>query len=302
MNILLIGGSGFLSGTLAREGLAAGHRVWAVSRGQRPLADGVRALTVDRKNRTGFAQVVRAAGVQWDLAVDCIGYEPADAEQDRDALSACVDHLVFVSTDFVCDPARRTFPQRADNPHFAPDGYGGRKRRCETILLEAASSRMARTIIRPCHIYGPGSELGCLPQHARDRDLISRLRHGEPLQLVGGGHFLQQPILARDLARLIYSCAGRSVTHGRLYQAAGPDVVESRTYYRHVAEALGVELRVEEVAVTHYMAEHPDAAASLCHRFYDTAPLHADGLAVPATPLAEGLREHVTALLAQNRT
>lgn len=300
MNILLIGGSGFVSGTLAREALAAGHAVWAVSRGQRPVPEGVHALTVDRKDRDAFARVVRAAGVRWDLAVDGIGFAPEDAEQDRDVLGACVAHLVFISTDFVFDPARRTFPQRADNPYFVTDGYGGNKRRCETILLaEGATPGMACTIVRPCHIYGPGSELGCLPMHARDRELIARLRRGDPLKLVGGGHFLQQPIFARDLARLVLSCAGRSVTHGRIYQAAGPDVVEARTYYRYIAEALGVALRVEEVAVSAYADEHPDAADFLCHRIYDTAPLQADGLAVPSTPLAEGLREQVAALLAR---
>ena len=229
----------------------------------------------------------------WDLAVDSIGFEPADAEQDLVALRDCVRHLVFISTDFVYDPARRTFPQRADNPHFTAEGYGANKRRCEEVLLGGEAGEMACTVIRPCHIYGPGSELGCLPMHSRDKELIAKLQRGEALKLVGGGHFLQQPIFAADLARLCLSCAGKAVTHGKIYSAAGPDMIESREYYRIIAEALGVALRVEEVSVAGYRAEHPDAEAFLCHRIYDLAPLRTDGLAAPGTPVVAGLGAQV---------
>jgi 2'-hydroxyisoflavone reductase len=82
MNVLIIGGSGFLSGTLARRALAAGHAVWCVTRGRRPLAPGVTALVADRRDPDAFAAAVRGAGVRWDLAVDCIAFEPADTAQD----------------------------------------------------------------------------------------------------------------------------------------------------------------------------------------------------------------------------
>ena len=35
-----------------------------------------------------------------------------------------------------------------------------------------AAMAMQWTILRPCHIYGPGSQLGCLPLHGRDPKLI----------------------------------------------------------------------------------------------------------------------------------
>ena len=74
---------------------------------------------------------------------------------------------------------------------------------------------------------------------------------------------MQQPILARDLAELIQSLAGNRAVFGQILNAAGPDMVESREYYRIIANVLGVELSV----------------------------------AVPKTPLAQGLREHVESLL-----
>ena len=135
--------------------------------------------------------------------------------------------------------------------------------------------------------------------HGRDADLIRRLRRGEPLRLVGGGHFLQQPVFARDLAELVLSAAGNDRACGGIFCAAGPDVIESREYYRLIAEVLNVELTVKEVPVDEYLGQYPEAASFLCHRIYDLSKLRSSGLKVPATPIGEGLREHVAGLLSE---
>lgn len=308
-DLLVIGGSGFVSGTLARRAVDAGWRVHVVTRGQRPLPEDVTAITADRKEHGAFAEAITAARravniERFDLVADCIGYDVEDAEQDVAVFRQQAAQLVFVSTDFVFDPAQRHFPQGEEGAYLA-DGdddaratYGGRKRLCERVLQGADTGALTWSVVRPCHIYGPGSLLGCLPDHGRDKELLERLQRGEPLRLVGGGHFLQQPILARDLADLMLGFAGRADLHGRIFQAAGPDIVESVTYYEIVAELLGVALRVEELAVDAWLADRPASAPFLCHRIYDLSNLRDAGLPVPSTPLATGLAEHVEALRA----
>jgi nucleoside-diphosphate-sugar epimerase len=295
LDILLIGGSGFVSGTLARQALAQGHRVWALSRGQRPLPAGVKALVADRRDPDAFAAALDGAGRNWDLAVDCIGYQPEDARQDLDIVAPKVAHLIFISTDFVFDPDTRLFPQPEAALSYATQGYGFKKRQCEEIFL-AAEKTPHWTAVRPCHIYGPGSLLGCLPRHGRDPELINRLRQGQRLALVGGGHFLQQPILAADLATLILSLAGNTAAYGRIFNAAGPDVVESRRYYTLIADILGVDLQIEEIPVDHHLAQEPGSAPFLCHRTYALDSLRQSGATLPATPLAQGLRLHIDSL------
>lgn len=292
--ILIVGGSGFVSGTLARSALTRGHEVWTVTRGQRPPMPGVRMLRADRKDPAAFQAAVESAGVRWDLAVDCIGYEVEDARQDLDVIAPLTGHLVFISTDFVFDPERRRFPQPFDNPAtLSDDTYGGKKRLCELALFAGVPAGTLLTVFRPCHIYGPGSNLGCLPDTLRDPELLRKIRGGQTLRLAGGGRFLQQPIFAPDLADLILSAAGRATADRRIYCAAGPEIAESVGYYRILAGELGAELRVEELSLDRAWAEHPDWRPFLCHRIYDLAPLRADGLAVPATPLRDGLREHI---------
>lgn len=246
--LLIIGGSGFVSGTLAREALAKGYDVYAVTRGNRPIPEGVVPIRADRSDRDAFRNALIAVNQQWnnskwDLVVDCIGFAPEDAEQDVQLFREQAQQLVFISTDFVFDPAKRRFLQ-SEEGEYRTDRYGGLKRECELVFENSDCGDMAWTVVRPCHIYGPGSELGCLPHHGRDKELIQQMRSGEALRLVGGGHFLQQPIFAADLARLILSVDGNPNARNTIFQAAGPDIVESRTYYQIIADLLDVPLLI----------------------------------------------------------
>lgn len=296
LQILVLGGSGFVSGTLARLAIAAGHSVWAVTRGQRALPKGITPIIADRRDSKALQSALQQTDQTWDLVVDCIGYEPADAQQDIELFRDHARQLVFISTDFVYDPAYRSFPQAEETDHYLADSYGGKKRQCELTLLNNDTGNMAWTVLRPCHIYGPGSLLGCLPLHGRDPDLLAKLQRGEMLRLIGGGHFLQQPILAADLAQTILSCASNANCHEQIYVTAGPDMIESRRYYEIIADLLGVQVQIEEVSVTQFLADHPDRHTFACHRIYDLSKLRAHGLHVPATPIEEGLRQHVESL------
>lgn len=302
MNTLIIGGSGHVSGAVAQRALAAGHAVWAVTRGQRPLPDGVTPLTVDRHDSDAMEAAVAGQQMVWDLVVDCICYDLPDIRQDVQFFRDRAVQFVLVSTDFVYDPLHRAFPQPEETDHLVTpeDGfpaYGTKKRLCELELIEGDTGGLSWTIVRPCHIYGPTSELGCLPLHGRDPELIDKLRDGAPIQLVGAGRFLQQPILATDLADTVLSIAGNDNAGHRAFNTAGPDVIESWQYYQIIADVLGVDLSVAEVPVQSYLAEHPEHASFICHRIYDISPLRRAGLSVPSTPIQDGLRMHVEGLL-----
>jgi nucleoside-diphosphate-sugar epimerase len=201
----------------------------------------------------------------------------------------------MISTDFVYDPQRRRYPQNEADADYLTDGYGGLKRKAEEVLLAAGSLDLPWVVLRPGHIYGPGSLLGCLPPVGRDAQLIDKLRCGAGIPLVGAGRYLQQPIFAPDLARVILELAEASSERcvGGIFNVAGPDVVESVEYYRIVTDALGVELRIDEVPVLEYAREHPDKGSFLCHRFYDLSRLASTGVRLPETPLREGLGVHV---------
>jgi len=286
-----------MSGELARMAVARGDEVWAITRGERPVPEGVHALKADRHDDAALRQVVASAGMRWDMVVDCICYELDDMKQDISIFPDLVDQFVLISTDFVFDPFHRSFPQPEESDYYMTELYGGKKRLCELELINGDTGKMEWTILRPCHIYGPGSELGCLPNHSRDPQLIEKLRAGEKLELVGGGYLLQQPIFARDLAEIILSVICNEKAFSRICQVAGPDIVESREYYRIIADILGVGLSVKETLVDQFLADHWDLRSFICHRIYDLCSLRECGLKYPSTSIQDGLREHTESLL-----
>ncbi|MEO8613862.1 MAG: NAD-dependent epimerase/dehydratase family protein [Luteolibacter sp.] len=289
LRIMIIGGSGFVSGTLARMAVARGHEVTVITRGQRPAPSGVEVVTVDRNDRQEFANRIASLRTDWDLVVDAIPYTPDDARQDVEAFAGRTGRLVFISTDFVYDPKERKIPQSEHDAVFTTDGYGGQKRLAEIVLEETARETLPWTILRPSHIYGPGSLPGCLPLHGRDPVLVESIRQGLPLQLVGGGRFLQHPIFAPDLAEVILSAAGQTTADGT-FNVAGPDVLESRAYYQVLGRLLGREVMIEEVPVAGFLEEHPEKAPFCCDRSYDLSALKGSRLYLPATSLENGLR------------
>jgi nucleoside-diphosphate-sugar epimerase len=302
MKILILGGTGFLSGAMVRMALAAGHEVSALSRGMRKAQEhAVRWLVSDRNDEAAFARALDGMP-PFDLVVDCIGFSAAHAQQDVATFfsmhgSARTGHLVFISTDFVCSPVDRPWKIDETFDRFVEGGYGGGKRAAEEVLLAAARERkLPITILRPCHIYGPGSLLGCLPRHGRDAELLKRIERGETLKLVCDGQFLQQPVYAEDVAAMALSCAGNRLAEGQIYFAAGPEILTSREYYRLIGELIGAPAKIEEASMTEYLNEKPDSRSFFCHRVYEMAKARSHGLTLPAMDLREGLQRQVEAL------
>ena len=89
MNVLILGGSGFIGRLLALALLAAGHRVSALQRGDGALLPaGVQRLRGDRivALAASAASADRDTG-HWDACVDLCGYFPRAVRASCNALA-----------------------------------------------------------------------------------------------------------------------------------------------------------------------------------------------------------------------
>ena len=298
MRVLILGGSGFISGCIARKALSQGNEVYIVSRGNKEIPVGVKSIVADRKVAGSLEAALSKEETNFDLVVDCIAYNPADAKQTLNLFSGKAGHIVFISTDFVFDPKKRNFPQCEENNCFLEDdSYGADKRRAELEYINNQLNFSNWTILRPCHVYGPGSLAGCLPMHGRDAKLLERIKNSEELELVGAGKFLQQPIFVEDLADLALSCHLSPAAQEQIYNCAGPDIIESVEYYQLIADFLSTELKVKELSVLDYLRDHPEHKSFLCHRIYNLQKFERDSLPVPRTSIQVGMQLFLQSLL-----
>ena len=304
MKLLILGGSGFVSGRLAQIATAQGNEVWCVTRGNRPIAEGVHALMCDAHDPAALRAALASAQLQWDAALDCICRDAASASVDLSVLPAFTNRLLVISTDSVYHPAYKRVPQDETGVYLHDGGYGSSKRQMEEVFLDAAAhseSPFAWTIFRPGHIFGAGSQVGCFPEHSRQPDLIARMNRGEPLRLVGGGKFLIHPIYVDDLCRVLLESIPVSTAFNEIFCIGGPDIVSNAAYYLLLGEILNVPVTIEEIPLAGYLEAHPQFSGHLCHRAYSLEKLRRTGIALPGTPLRAGLQKQVEWLLSLAR-
>lgn len=294
MKILILGGSGGLSGTLAGMALEQGNEVWAVTRGIRPLAEGIHRITADRNDPDAFRQALSACRTQWDAVFDCICMTPEHAAQDLEVLPGLTHRLIVVSTDSVYDPRKKRVPQTEEGEGYVTDdSYAGKKRKMEEVFLQTEGLHLHWTIFRPGHIYGPGFELGCFPEHSRQPELLKHIRADRPVALVGGGQYLIHPVFVRDLAKSMLDCVEKEKAFDEIFCIGGPEAVKNRVYYEWIGTLTGHPVQIKEIPEEHYVEKHPEYSGHLCERSYSLEKLKQAGVCLPATALEEGLKQQI---------
>jgi nucleoside-diphosphate-sugar epimerase len=205
MDILVLGGTVFLSRAVAEVAVAHGHTVTAFNRGQsgEPVP-GVHTVLGDRTDPDSLRQL---AGRSFDLVFDT-GYFPDRVRASAELLEPSVRHYVFTSSisvypgwpDVVDYRAQGTYdgdPDAAGEqlPDGLPEGggYGWRKIGAERAVLRSFGQQRT-TILRAGCIVGPHDGVGRLPWW------LDRISRGGPTVVPGPPERELRLIDARDIA------------------------------------------------------------------------------------------------------
>ena len=232
MNVLVLGGTGFIGPPMVEYLLARGHRVTIFNRGQSntDLFPEVERLTGDRNDNLESLK-----GRAWDVVFDNHATLPRWVRQSAELLRGSVGRYVHVSTISVYAEPEFTMPNDRDEEEKlrldedAPlaqlpedwDGseqitgasYGPFKWQAEAEAEKAFPGRT--TIVRPGLIVGPGDPT--------DRFTYWPLRvaRGGEVLAPGTGRDSTQIIDARDLVQFIVRLAEDDVSG--VFNATGPE-------------------------------------------------------------------------------
>lgn len=225
LQLLCLGGTGFLGPHTVQYAVARGHTVTLFNRGNRneALFPELEELRGDRDPKVGdglqsIANAI-AAGRTWDAVIDTSGYVPRIVAASAELLRPAAKQYVFVSSisayadarpDGIAEAAALATVADPSTEDVAAH-YGALKALCEQAAEKVFPGRT--TNVRPGYIVGP-------------KDASNRFAYW-PARIAKGGRVLAPPrtdpiqvIDVRDLAEFLVHCV-ENETMG-VFNAVGP--------------------------------------------------------------------------------
>jgi 2'-hydroxyisoflavone reductase len=210
LNILMLGGTGYIGPHMVSEFLRRGHHVSLFNRGRTndDLFPDLETLIGDRD---GGLDVLK--GRTWDAVVDNSGYVPRHVEDSAKLLASAVSQYVYISTISVYasfavsndeNSPLGTMPDESVE-EVTGETYGPMKALCEARARSAIGDDRL-TILRPTYICGPGDRTDRFTwwpvRTMRGGDMLWPGSPADPIQIID----------VRDLANFTVDCVEEKIT------------------------------------------------------------------------------------------
>lgn len=210
LDILILGGTGFIGPHMVREALRRGHSVTLFNRG-RTNSELFPDLETIKGDRGG--DLTALDGRKWDAVIDNSGYVPRHVQNSARVLAPNIGQYLYISTISVYDSyanandesSKLATMQDESIEEVTGETYGPLKALCEKrARAEIAADKL--TILRPTYICGPGDHTD------RFSYWPVRISQGGDVLLPGGPEYPVQIIDVRDLANFTIDCLDQQIT------------------------------------------------------------------------------------------
>lgn len=223
LDILFLGGTGFLGPHQINYAIARGHRVTMFNRGSNAgmYGDAVEELVGNRDDKVDAGLSALRNDRRWDIVIDNSGYVPRHVRDSVELLKDRCGRYVYVSTVSVYDFAEgEVFSESSklaelEDPSVEKvtgETYGPLKAECDRIVQKTMGD--SGTIVRPTYVVGPGDHSD------RFTYWVDRVHRGGEILAPASPDLWVQWVDVRDLSPWIVTLAEND-TPG-IFNAAGP--------------------------------------------------------------------------------
>jgi 2'-hydroxyisoflavone reductase len=251
LDLLILGGTGFIGPHLVRLAVSRGHKVTIFSRGKHDAAlpEGITRLIGDRNG-----QLQALEGKRWDAVIDDSTSNPDFVRQSTALLKDAVGRYLFTSSTGAYYPYLTRGLDETTAPHLemliqndGSETYGVNKANCEKIVTDTFAGR--GLVVRPGYIVGPGDTSDRFPywpvRFAKGGEILAPGRPDDPVQCID----------VRDLVEFYL----RLVEDGRsgIYNATGPaSVMTAPEFYQLARKTLNREATLTFIDDYDFLAGH----------------------------------------------
>ena len=227
MNILVTGGTVFVSRFTAEYFAKAGHNVYVLNRGSRPQSGGVHHICADRHQLGSILKQYC-----FDAVLDMTAYTGEDVRLLWEALGDFGQYILLSSS--------AVYPETLPQPfhEYDPLGknrfwgdYGTNKIAAETTILQYFPQAY---ILRPPYLYGPMNNV------YREAFVFECAEQNLPFYLPGEGNLPLQFFHVTDLCRMIEEILVQKPQQ-HIFNAGNPETVTAKDWVTICCQAAGKE-------------------------------------------------------------
>jgi len=233
-NILVTGGTVFVSRFTAEYFVKKGHTVYVLNRNSRPQIDGVHLIQADRNDLGN-----KLKAYAFDAVLDITSYTERDVQNLVQALGSFRDYIFISSSAVYPETLSQPFREEAPcGPNSIWGAYGTNKLAAENWVREKLPQAY---ILRPPYLYGPMQNVH------REPFVFECAEARRPFCIPGKGEMGLQFFHVEDLCRFMELLLEKH-PQDRIYNVGNPDSITVSQWVKLCYDAVGAPL--ETVSVT----------------------------------------------------
>ena len=282
--ILVMGGTTFISSSIAQYLISKGYDVDILTRGLKPINyEGFsNHLVCDRKSKEEVQNVLN--GKEYEFIFDISAYTKEDVEILLTSIDKSkLEKYIFCSSGAVYKPTNQVVNEdfeKGENHNWG--NYGTNKKEAEDFII---NNGVPYVIFRPTYIYGKNNNL------YRESYFFDSISNDKVIPIPFGNNITTQFIHIDDIVR-VFESAMHNKNNCKIYNVTHPEIISWEAFISKCGEVVGKNPKVKKIDVNNINLE---SRAYFPFRdvtyMLDIKQLIEDELYVPNISLEEGLNK-----------